>query len=100
MFQTISVPPTFSVLQVSKLSYSPTRGLLDVRLRRSLGLLGSTEFLACWDLALSCTGGMPNKQPGFGRTPGLISNPKISEMMLEMLKIDAPPERGLMLSGV
>lgn len=42
----------------------------------------------------------PTRQPGFGRTPGLISNPKISEMMLEMLKIDAPPERGLMLSGV
>lgn len=33
------------VLQVSKLSCPPVPGLLDVRLRRSLGLLGSIEVL-------------------------------------------------------
>lgn len=76
MFQTVSVPPTFSVLQVSKLSYSPIHGLLDVRLRRSLGLLGSIEVLASWDLALSCTGGMPNKAAWLWKNPWTHLKPK------------------------
>lgn len=57
------VPPS----QSAKSSNSPIHGLLDVRLRKSLRLAGSTEVLA------RCGSGSflaecPTNQPGLGKT--------------------------------